>query len=273
MSSIACRHSSTTRRAPGGGSSPVSRSRTSIATASSSGASSRSRASAEGLLWKRSSSIAVRLAATPSIRREPIASTRACSTASNSARAGGFCGALRRWIASLWQASRNDIESAMPRRIAASRGFGLRGGSGSRALAPSGPLTRPGLSAENDTSSSGWRDIARAQEVSARLNGSFALSGFCPGFRLWVGLTSTVGIGGLFAGKRSYRTRGRGLTSGLDVRSALCIPSEHAARLLDTCSNRWRLLFFATYRQWESPRSLQRDICNMPQRSSSVAIY
>ena len=214
LSSIAWRHNSTMRRAPGGGSRPVSRSRTSMATASSSGASSRSRASADGLLWNRSSSMAVRLAATPSMRREPIASTRACSTASNNARAGALCGAWRRWIASLWQASRSDIELAIPRRIAASRGFGLRGGSGSRALAPSGPLTRPGLSAEKATSSSGWRDMARAQEVSARLNGSFALSDFWPGLRLWVGLTSTVGIGGLFRRCRPYRTRERAVTSG-----------------------------------------------------------
>ena len=65
-----------------------------------------------------------------------------------------------------------------PRRTAASRAFGLRGGSGRRALAPSGPLIRPGLSAENATSSSGWRDIARAQAEMARLNGSLAASGF-----------------------------------------------------------------------------------------------
>ena len=89
------------------------------------------------------------------MRREPIASTRACSTASNRARAGGLCGACRRWIASLWQASRSANESARPRMIAASRGLGLRGGSGSRAFAPSGPVTSVGLSAEKAISSSG----------------------------------------------------------------------------------------------------------------------
>ena len=86
--------------------------------------------------------------ATPCIRREPMASTRACSTASNKARAGVLCGARRRWIASLWQARRSANESASPRTIAASRGLGLRGGSGSRAFAPSGEVTSDGLSAE-----------------------------------------------------------------------------------------------------------------------------
>ena len=137
--------------------------------------------------------MAVRFAATPSMRREPIASTRACSTASNSARAGGFCGAWRRWIASLWQASRSDIESARPRRIAASRALGLRGGSGSRALAPSGPLHRPGLSAEKATSSSGWRDIARAQAEMRALERLVRAFAFGPGLRL-VGLTSMGGM-------------------------------------------------------------------------------
>ena len=46
-------------------------------------------------------------------------------------------------------------ELARPRTIAASRGLGLRGGSGSRALAPSGEAISEGLSAENVISSSG----------------------------------------------------------------------------------------------------------------------
>ena len=115
------RQRSVSRSAPAGGLRPVRRSRASIATASSSGASSRERASANGLLCQRSSSMAARLAATPSMRREPIASTRACSTASNRARAAGFCGARRRWTASLWQASRRAKEfgdSAQDRRFA-----------------------------------------------------------------------------------------------------------------------------------------------------------
>src|ERR1700677_2728680 len=95
------------------------------------------------------------------------------------------------------------MESASPRRIAVSRGLGLRGGSGRRALAPSGPTTSAGLSAANRISSSGCRDIARVQEASARLNGSLAVSGLAPGLRL-VGLTSIVGMLG------SYRRLARG---------------------------------------------------------------
>src|SRR5271170_8522141 len=87
------------------------------------------------------------------------------------------------------------MESASPRRIAVSRGLGLRGGSGRRALAPSGPTTSAGLSAANRISSSGRRDIARVQEASARLNGSLAASVLAPGLRLLaVGLTSMVGM-------------------------------------------------------------------------------
>ena len=110
--------------------------------------------------------------ATPCMRREPIASTRACSTASNRARAGGLCGARRRWSASLWQASRRANESARPRTIAASRGLGLRGGSGSRALAPSGEVISEGLSAEKAISSSGLarqRPRARCERLLERL--------------------------------------------------------------------------------------------------------
>src|SRR5215813_7609194 len=67
---------------------------------------------------------------------------------------------------------RSAIESAWPRTIAASARDILRGGSGSRALPP----TMPGRSAANDTSSSGWRAIARRQLVTARLNGSVGAS-------------------------------------------------------------------------------------------------
>src|SRR5574337_685845 len=113
-------------------------------------------------------------------------------------------------MASLWQARRSANESARPRRIAASRGLALRGGSGRRAFAPSGPVTSPGFSAEKDISSSGWRASARVQDASDRLNGSFAPSAFWPaGLRL-VGLTSTVDIArrlrGLFFGAgNAYR--------------------------------------------------------------------
>src|SRR5579863_4587494 len=128
--------------------------------------------------------MAVRLAATPSMRRAPIASTRACSTASNRARAAWFCGASRRWTASSWQASRSAIESARPRKIAASRALGFRDGSGRRALAPSGPLVSDALSAANETSSSGRRASARVQEAIARLKGSAPVSTLPAGRRL-----------------------------------------------------------------------------------------
>src|SRR5471032_2322224 len=87
------------------------------------------------------------------------------------------------------------MESATPRMIAASRGLGLRGGSGRRALAPSAPLTSEGLSAANEISSSGRRDIARVQEAIARLNGSFGASALPAGLRLVGALISTGGIG------------------------------------------------------------------------------
>src|SRR3954469_5982909 len=67
---------------------------------------------------------------------------------------------------------RSAIESAWPRTMAASSRVSLRGGSGSRALPPA----RPGRSAANATSSSGWRAIARRQLATERLNGSFGAS-------------------------------------------------------------------------------------------------
>ena len=87
------------------------------------------------------------------------------------------------------------MESARPRRIAASRGLGLRGGSGKRALTPSAPLVSEGLSAANEISSSGWRDIARVHDAIARLNGSFGASAFPAGLRLLGILMSRGGIG------------------------------------------------------------------------------
>src|SRR5215831_14055963 len=116
--------------------------------------------------------MAERLLATPLIRRAPIASTRASSTASNTARACCPPGTSLRCTIGSWQASLSAIESAWPRTIAASRPVSLRGGSGRRALPPA----MPGRSAANDTSSSGLRAIARRQPVTARLNGSVGLS-------------------------------------------------------------------------------------------------
>ncbi len=116
--------------------------------------------------------MAVRFLATPAIRREPSASTRACSTASNTPRACGLPGISLRCTFGSWQASFSAIESAWPRTMAASRLVILRAGSGSRAL----PGARPGRSAANVTSSSGVFAIARRQAVTARLNGSVGAS-------------------------------------------------------------------------------------------------
>src|SRR4051812_1679790 len=101
-----------------------------------------------------------------------MASTRACSTASNTPRACGLPGISLRCTLGSWQASFRAIESAWPRTIAASRFVILRAGSGSRAL----PGARPGRSAANVTSSSGFLAIARKHDVTARLNGSVGAS-------------------------------------------------------------------------------------------------
>src|ERR1700731_4848586 len=116
--------------------------------------------------------MAVRFFATPAIRREPSASTRACSTASNTPRACRFPGISLRCTFGSWQASLSAIASAWPRTMAASRLVILRAGSGSRAL----PGDKPGRSAANVTSSSGFLAIARKQAVPARLNGSVGAS-------------------------------------------------------------------------------------------------
>src|ERR1035437_1847717 len=112
--------------------------------------------------------MADRFLATPSMRRAPIASTRAWSTASNTARPCWPAGCRRRCTVGSWQAILNAIASAWPRTIAASPLLSLRGGSGSLTF----PLIRPGRSAANDTSRSGLRAIARRQPAIARLNGS-----------------------------------------------------------------------------------------------------
>src|SRR5262245_7669334 len=142
------------------------------ATASSIGASARSDTSSNLPRWKRSSSMAARFFATPDIRRAPIASTRACSTASNTARACCPPGTSLRCTIGSWQASLSAMASAWPRTIAASEAASLRGGSGRRALPP----TMPGRSAAKDTSSAGLRAMARKHPVTARLNGSVGLS-------------------------------------------------------------------------------------------------
>src|SRR5215469_11353553 len=116
--------------------------------------------------------MAVRFLATPPMRRAPIASTRACSTASNTARACWPPGACLRCTAGSWQASRSAIESACPRTMAASRSLSRRGGSGRRALPP----MSPGRSEAKLTSRSPLPAIALRQIPTARLNGSVGAS-------------------------------------------------------------------------------------------------
>src|SRR4030081_488364 len=106
------------------------------------------------------------------MRREPSASTRACSTASKTPRACGLPGISLRCTFGSWQASFSAIESAWPRTMDASRRVSWRARSASRAL----PGDRPGRSAANVTSSSGAFAIARRQAVTARLNGSVGAS-------------------------------------------------------------------------------------------------
>src|ERR1700709_1544341 len=116
--------------------------------------------------------MAVRFFATPAMRREPSASTRACSTASKTPRACGLPGISLRCTFGSWQASFSAMESACPRTMAASRRVILRAGSGSRAL----PGESPGRSEAKVTSSSGVFAIARKHDVTARLNGSVGAS-------------------------------------------------------------------------------------------------
>src|SRR4051812_13635911 len=106
------------------------------------------------------------------MRREPSASTRACSTASKTPRACGLPGINLRCTSGSWQASFSAMESACPRTIAASCRVILRGGSGNRAL----PGASPGRSEAKLTSSSGVLAIARRHDVTARLNGSVGAS-------------------------------------------------------------------------------------------------
>ena len=120
LSSMIGRQRSTSFLAAGGGVCPVRRSRTISAIASSIGASARSVMSSNLPRWNLSSSIAVRFFAMPDMRREPMASTRACSTASNTARACCPPGTSFRCTLGSWQASLSATESACPRTIAAS---------------------------------------------------------------------------------------------------------------------------------------------------------
>ncbi len=87
LPSMNSRQRSSTLPADAGGFSPVSFSRTRSATASPSGASACRSIAAKFALAYFSSSMTLRFLATPAMRNAPIASTRACSTASKIARA------------------------------------------------------------------------------------------------------------------------------------------------------------------------------------------
>jgi hypothetical protein len=102
--------------------------------------------------------------ATPSIAREPIASTLACSTASKMARACLPSGASLRCSRLSWQARFSAMESPMPRVIAMSERDGFFGSSGSRARLP----VSAGRSLANPTSRSWSPAMARTQTDTAR---------------------------------------------------------------------------------------------------------
>ncbi len=110
--------------------------------------------------------------------RAPIASQRACSTASKSARALRPSGCIFRCIFWSWQAIRRASASACPRSTARSCALILRGGSGSRIVEPEVEAR----SEEKFTSTSSRPASARDAPVSARLNSSFRAClplGFC----------------------------------------------------------------------------------------------
>ena len=73
----------------------------------------------------------------PGMRLAPSASTRARSTASNTARAGPGLGASRLCSLTSWQAAVSARLSAQPRMTAISRCEGTREGSGSCTCLPS----------------------------------------------------------------------------------------------------------------------------------------
>ncbi len=115
---------------------------------------------------------AVRFAATPCMRLAPIASTRACSIASNTARASPEGGAKASCRRGSWQATDSAAASAWPRITAISALLGMREGSGRRAVLPESP----GGSLVNTTSTPLSAAIERVVSVTARLKGSSGAS-------------------------------------------------------------------------------------------------
>src|SRR4051812_11975793 len=172
FSSIQPETRSSPARALSGGVSPVSRSRTSRPTAVSSGTSTLVRARVIGSVRIRISVARARFERTPAIERAPSASTRACSAASNTARAISSAGTLRAWSAGLWWRSLSAAASAKPRASATSRSGRVRPGIGTFTALPEAD----GLSAVKPNSSSGSRAIARAAPVSTWRKASSGLS-------------------------------------------------------------------------------------------------
>src|SRR5581483_3843759 len=130
---------------------------------------------------------AARLAATPCMRWAPIASTRACSIASNTARASPPPGARASCRTASWQAMASAAASAWPRITAISAFEGMREGSGRRAVLPDSP----GGSVENTTSTALSAAIARVVWLTARLNGSSGAS-----FRRVIVISAQGHVGG-----------------------------------------------------------------------------
>ena len=173
LASISARIISTMALAAAGGASPVRRSRTIRPITSGMGTDARSSIRARPLRSIAASKTTLRLSRTPRRALEPIASIRACSTASNMAAAGGAVGRRRAWALASWCDRRRAIWSARPRRRAASSGGRSRGGCGKISLLP----TRLGPSPENTTSRSDISAKDRAALARARLKGSTGDSG------------------------------------------------------------------------------------------------
>src|SRR5690606_23667804 len=180
LSSMKSRQRSSTLPAEAGGACPVSFSRTMRATASSSGASAWRVIAPKFALAYFSVSMVVRFCAMPGMRLEPMASTRACSTASKIARASAPCGDMVAWMRASWQALRSAIESPRPRVIATSVGEGRLASSGRRMRSP----VMPGRSLAKVTSTSASPETARTQPVTARRNGSMSTTPPGLGFEL-----------------------------------------------------------------------------------------
>ena len=148
------------------------------------------------------------LEATPDIRREPIASTRACSTASNTARAAEFSGARRRCTAGVVaaEAQRHGVGVAAQHRDVGGGELARRLGQARLVARQRRPVRRVG---DLDL---GRLAMARRHPATARFRGSAAGSRRSPGLRLEMdmGLPVVVEFEGTVHGCRPSR---RGMRS------------------------------------------------------------